>query len=328
MPTTRQNPVPPDRVGTDVIMNLLTEIKNQLNECFIVIKNQSEKINILQEEINALQNKSPVAEGNNDRVTYADSLKKQKHVLVVKSKIGKEVSAVEDDIKNNLCPEELQIGLNIEKKTKDGGLLVKCSDEEALKTVESNLKSKIGNDYDIKVPKKFLPRIIITGINESDEKGEELISKIIKQNKLPQTSNFKFEKVFTTKVRKSRFNLVAEVDPQTFQNITVRSPQELYIGWNICKVYEFFHVKRCFQCGGFNHEAKNCSEKVTCLVCAGEHKSKVCKSVGKKCANCIRANQQLNLNLDVDHTTMDKNCKCYLRVVHSIQRKTNYSEGK
>lgn len=109
---------------------------------------------------------------------------------------------------------------------------------------------------------------------------------------MSQHDNFKFDNVFSTKIRKGKLNMVVEVDPSRFKSLMEQEISELYVGQNICKLYEFFNVRRYYDCGGFNHEAKMCNDKTACMQCAGNHRSDNCNREMKKCLNCINANSQ------------------------------------
>ena len=326
-----ETPVACECVG---ITELVKDIKKKLEACYEIIFEQNSKINELQKEIKELKDNSTKPtepETTPAQVTYAEIVGKQDHVLVVRPKNEKkESNEVKEDLKSNINPAELQVGLLMDRNTRNGGVILKCTNKEALNTVKNNIRTKMGDEYEIQVPKKLNPRFLITGIDEEELKNgsevKELTHKIIKQNRIPQGDNFRFEGIRKTRTRRGRFNLIVEVDSETFKYIISKEDQALNIGWNNCNIYEHFSVRRCFKCGGYNHEAKDCKEKVTCVMCAEEHKSEVCRSESKKCINCVRANQKLNLNLDIQHAAIDRKCECYLRIVESIKKKTAYEE--
>lgn len=311
------------------VTELVKGIKTQLEACYKIILEQNSKINDMQKEIKELK-ENKLTEPECVQSTYAEVVGKQDHVLVVKPRHEKETNEIKGDLKNNINPADLQVGLHIDRNTRNGGVILKCTNVEALNTVKENIKMKMGDEYEIQVPKKLNPKIVITGIEEDELKNEaevkELTNKIVKQNRMPQNANFRFEVIRKTRTRKGRFNLIAEVDSETFRYLMNRENQVLYVGWNNCNIYEHFSVRRCFKCGGYNHQAKDCREKITCVMCAGEHKSDVCESESKKCINCVRANQKLNLNLDIQHAAIDRQCECYLKIVESIKKKTAYNE--
>ena len=172
--------------------------------------------------------------------------------------------------------------------------------------------------------------VIIVGVGEEElnAKREHLLKKIIKQNKIPQEHNNKFELVYTTKVRRGSFNVIIETDPKTFNFLISKEEKvnEVHVGWRNCKIYEHMRIRRCFKCGGYNHFSRDCKEKISCVSCSGEHESRECRSNFKKCINCIRANEKYNLNLDINHAAIDRECKCYLKIVETLKTKTKYEQ--
>lgn len=323
--STRSNPVTSE-MGN--LYEIIHEMKNKLECCYEIIKMQNGKIDEILNEMDNLKHNSQISNQSNENVakkSFADATKQQSHVLIVKPKDKRNNDSVKDDLKQNINPTDLQIGL-LQKNVKSGAVLVKCSNFEAVSSVKNDIQIKMGDRYEVQESRKFTPRIIITGITEDGQNIEpkNLLNNIVQQNKLLRHENFRFDYVFCTKIRNGKFNMVVEADPITFKLLMEKDIPELYIGWNICKFYEHFSIKRCYNCWGFNHEAKICKEKAACVTCAGNHQSDKCKSESKNCINCIRANNQLNLNLDTNHAATDRSCKCFQRIVNAVQKRVDY----
>lgn len=308
------------------LLGILKDIMVKLESCYSLIEEQNKKIEDLKTEIIQLKGK----EDSNPVKSYSEVTKnKPEHVLVVKPKkeqtIG--IDKVKQDLKTNVNPADLQVGINIGKTVKDGGILVKCADAQDLNTIKNSIQHKMGNNYEVKIPKKFYPKIIIIGIVDENENKEELTNKIVKQNKIPMGDNSLFKPIHKTKTKNERVNLIIETDPNTFKWIMSNNSEgkaSLHVGWKDCYVYEHFNVYRCFKCCGYNHGAEQCSESVTCPLCAGNHKKNECNTEERKCINCVRVNKKLNLGLDVSHSSVDRNCRCYSKTLESIQRKISY----
>ena len=81
--------------------------------------------------------------------------------------------------------------------------------------------------------------------------------------------------------------------------------------FEIYKVVDNIYVKRCYNCFGFNHNASDCKNAMACPRCAGNHKSDQCQSQFKRCVNCMKVNENLNLSLDTNHESWDKRCHVY-----------------
>jgi hypothetical protein len=79
--------------------------------------------------------------------------------------------------------------------------------------------------------------------------------------------------------------------------------------WNQYKVYDTFAVSRCFKCCHFGHQIKDCKEEFSiCPRCAGNHEISLCKSISKKCINCVESLLKFNLNLNVAHPAYSSDC--------------------
>ena len=65
-------------------------------------------------------------------------------------------------------------------------------------------------------------------------------------------------------------------------------------------MYNGIRVLRCFRCKEFNHKAANCKNDEVCVKCHSQHRNSECNEGQlNKCINCIRANGELNLGLNV-----------------------------
>ena len=85
------------------------------------------------------------------------------------------------------------------------------------------------------------------------------------------------------------------------------------LGNGTCKVYDNFHVKRCFKCQKFGHLSERCEHVSTCGYCAGHHETRDCTKKNSAvqadacCSNCKNSpskNHQDNCN----HPAYSINC--------------------
>jgi hypothetical protein len=91
---------------------------------------------------------------------------------------------------------------------------------------------------------------------------------------------------------------------------------KISVGWNKCKVVEYVHITRCYNCWGFNHVIAQCKKDIVCVKCSEKHDGKDCKEVNKKCVNCINYANKLNLSsYDISHSPKDNNCPCFIRAL-------------
>ncbi|KAG5872472.1 hypothetical protein JTB14_010609 [Gonioctena quinquepunctata] len=159
------------------LYEILKDIKNKLDCCFEIISNQISKIEQLQIEVHNLKKNLTTAVSTKEiaQKSYADAIKNKKnnnHILVVKRKYVKDSKLVTEDLKQNIDPALSQIGLDLEINARHGGVIVKCSNSEALTAVKDNIKNGIGDRYEIQEPKRLVPRLIITGLADGDKNVE------------------------------------------------------------------------------------------------------------------------------------------------------------
>jgi hypothetical protein len=151
-------------------------------------------------------------------------------------------------------------------------------------------------------------QILLKGHDEDD------LKKCLK-NQNPSLKNINgMFKLIACKKMKTRFLTIVEVDPQTFSELI--KLERVYIGWDVCRVYEHVNVIRCFNWGGLNHISKNCpTEEPTCLNC-GEKDVKGKGSCKKEviCVNGTRRNREESLNLSVNHSCLSYSRETYTAV--------------
>lgn len=253
---------------------------------------------------------------------YSDVVK---DVVIIKPKSKQNNLATKEDICKSVNPASLEVGMVEIKNIKDGGVVIRCQNKEDSGKIKDAAEKKLKKKYSIKVPQLINPCIKIIGIEEEIEEND-LKSCILKQNSFIQHEK-SYISVKVLKKMKTKYMCIIEVDPLTYNRIMKEG--RLSIGWNICKVFEYVNVHRCFRCAGFDHIAKDCSREIGCLKCGVVgHSADDCKNEKWCCQNCVNANKTLELNLVTEHSPYSDTCPCLLRKIDVQRRKINFDTGE
>ena len=202
-------------------------------------------------------------------------------------------------------------------QAKDGTLIIKCACKEDVEKMESSLKEKIGNDFNVKQEELDNPTLLVTGIDNKMDR-DALKDDINTRNFEGTDCYCTVEHIFETKKKKTN-NAIITVTADTYSFIR-NNNNKLYIGFQCYRVYDDINLKPCFKCGRIGHSGTKCNNDSACLRCAGNHPWKDCNEANKiKCINCCYSNTKHGLKRNTDHIATDSE-KCeYLK--HVIKKK-------
>lgn len=251
-----------------------------------------------------------------NKMSYAQTVKENpvmpdvsKQVpLILRPKERQGIDKTKEELNKNVDPVNLKI-TNVENR-RNGTLVIQSENVEERDKIKSAIQSGMGDNYDVRVPNPIDMHIVITDMNfRIDEK--EIVDKLKKQNQILENSEIKIVKLFETKrFNRKIYNAKVKVDNEVYKKII--SEKRIKVGWDICRVFDGTSIIQCYKCKGYNHKAVDCQNQETCYKCHGNHNNKECnKEVILKCINCIRANKNLNLELDENHLTNDRECPVY-----------------
>lgn len=302
-----------------------------------IIDSKDEIINLLKEKIKTLEDNAQIKEFTNESNTnlyaglkpqFADVVKqKREPVLIVKPTNNQGSDETKKAIKSLINPIEIGVNISGIRQASKGTVIIGCESQSDRNLLKTKFADKLGNNYNIEVPKLKCPKIKVININNDDleTNDEDIVDKIIKQNKI-NCEVHEFNLRILKKIENKKFKnstVILETDPETHNDLLKK--EKLTIGWSRGRLFNHLHVTQCFKCLGFNHVAKACTKTVTCSICSAEnHSHKDCVSDIKKCINCVKAKTKLNLDLDVNHEAVDKNCPCYLRSIKKLNNSTDY----
>lgn len=304
------------------------EIKNNKNDNKKMIEAISKENKKMCTEIK--KNVNTEAKVSYAAVTKTGKLSKTKEALpdvrkvlpiIITPSSKQDAKITKNDLNSKVDPKDLQI---TKIKTRQSGVvIVESANVQEREKIKTAIVNNIGNNYEVKIPKKVKPEIIVTGINFKYD-DDELIQRIRRQNNCVNETEIKMVKQYEVKKGdKIFYNAILEVDIEAFAKILAE--ERLNVGWDRCRIYDAVQVLCCFKCKGFNHKAIDCKEKEVCTKCLGEHKYAVCNEDAiNKCINCMRTNKELNLGLDENHDSLDRNCPVYQQKLAAKKRKIGY----
>lgn len=283
-------------------------------------KNQSTENNQMQE--------TEIISG---RERYSTVAKKKNGPLICIRPIQKDVTSekTERDVKDFIKPANLQVRVNMLRKVQNGGILIGCENNQSLNVLSEEVQRKMGTDYKVSEIKVRKPKIIVVGTVQEDLlDNTQLCNAIIAQNAISKVESTWVRVISKKQIREESDNgvykILLEVDSHSKAQLLAR--EKLNMGWYRGKAYNYDDVIRCYNCSGFGHSKKYCSQKVACPKCAGEHEITECDTKIAKCINCLLANEKFKLTLPVDHESVNKmDCESYKRATKLAERR--YLEG-
>lgn len=284
------------------------------------VKHISKSVNDLKQEIKKNNNKGlTLVEKRKSENLYSDMLKKTEPSVLVFPKKKQEANETRKQIKQNIDPTSININNVVNKNS--GGIAIKCGDKDSSEKLKNEIEAKLKDDYEVIMPKMIKPKVCIMNI-ENDETENEIVDKIKKQNMELSNCDLKLVNTFRNKNKWRNLNAVLEMDSDSFNKIM--KLEKIKVGWVKCFVREYFNLRRCFKCQGFNHKASVCKNKVACSKCGGEHSIKDCKIDQVKCVNCCKMNINLGMNVECDHEASDKCCPVFLRKLKVFKERILY----
>lgn len=134
--------------------------------------------------------------------------------------------------------------------------------------VKQVVTEKLGDNYEVVLPKVKCPRIRITNIDK-EIATESILDELKKHNSNIDQIDMQLVTVIPRKRYSAEWNeAVFEVKADAFEQML--DIGVLSLPWRECKIYEHLHVSRCYKCCGFSHKSNVCrQEQQKCSRCAG-----------------------------------------------------------
>lgn len=259
--------------------------------------------------------------------TYADIIKGSNTENVVIEPINKQDSDMTFiEVKKKVKIGKLGVGVDKLKKTQAGKIVVGCSDRKDREKLASELKKNMGQNYNIRVTDKKLPKVKIIDVDSDTlQQNEEceIIEMIKKQNGIITNKSTKMTIRKKMMGKNKNGIIIMEVDPDTHKLIIEKI--KIKLDWNLCRVFDCVSVLRCYKCWGFNHFAQDCKSEPKCRKCSGNYLEKDCHESVKRCVNCVKMVMDYKLDgITTDHCANDLECECYKRALNRAQKTIDY----
>ena len=256
---------------------------------------------------------------------YAEVLKQNKvnEVIMVVPKNSQDSLFTKNKIRSKVDPS----GFNVSRfrEAKNGAFIIGCDTKEGISSLRTQL-AILGEKYSIETPSLKKPKLKIVNINKHDvsleDSDETIIDNIKSFNSLNSIDDFHMKILKRSINRFKNIDLILEMDPMS-HNLLLKQ-EKVKVGWSRCPAFNHVSILQCYNCYGFGHFAKDCKSNKVCSQCSEYHSYKDCKAPLLKCVNCQSAAQENHVNIDVNHSALDKNCPCLLKVIKSVNLKINY----
>lgn len=270
-------------------------------------KNKSKKNNQL--FLNTIQvplnNRFDTLSDDEDISDKNESKKNEKIAPVVVTDINKDIHKLITDLKVN-C--EIKI-TSVGKK-----LFVKSPDDK-IKITEALDKSKINYfSHPNNENKSF--KLILCGLPAIETSN--IIDSLTTSHNITPTKVVMFNTKASTKLYLCHFEKSVEVNVKSVMSI--KTVYHHIVSWQKYKPKNKGPTQ-CFQCAMYGHGISSCKRFAVCMLCSGNHLTKVCSVINKdaenpiyKCFNCVSA------KLKHDHKANDLNCPFRAKYIATIEK--------
>ena len=227
---------------------------------------------------------------------YTQSLFKEKVLVIKKSETGRSLDSA---LLRKTCVDNgIQVNKSFATSRNETAIVV--NSEKAAKILIEKLKITAPDHKVSDLPPKT-PTITLVGI-PNDIGKDDLKYEIFQQNPIIKKLNNDFSdenegKFSILSISKLKHNnnlskAIIGISNTIRDYIANGCNDRLYLGNGTCKVYDSFHVKRCFKCQCYGHISEGCSKEIACGYCAEPHETRNCEIKdslslsGSCCTNC------------------------------------------
>lgn len=251
-----------------------------------------------------------------------------KPAVLIKPKNQQQNNVTKSEILRHINPIESEIKISGVKNIRNGGVLIGCNADSDISKFKQLASEKLGDRYEVKNVGNFSPRIRLVGMSDKFS-ADEILEFVKFQNKTVPTDTFvgKVLQISSLKKNKEIYQAVLQIDIGSYNKIMSIGNGKLFVGYNLCDVYDCIDIKRCFNCSGFHHFSDKCTSNVHCPRCSEGHAVKECKASVLKCINCLKSNSDNSTNIPINHAAWDSiNCSVYKQKISEFKAKFQFDK--
>lgn len=280
--------------GTANKLNLITKLIYKLDahnqEQVAVKQKENDTIAALVGQVKLLEEKMSKLEysKHHTNTTTSDSASTSKSIsnvikrnnikpaVLIKPKNKQQCKTTFADITKNMPQSSVDVCGT--REVRDGGVILRCNNVNDTMKVKQLVQEKLGDNYEIVLPKIKSPRLRISNI-DSDIPKDNIIDEIKKHNEEIAEIEFRLVAVIGRKYRSYSYNdIIVEIDGDSYKRLLQMGT--LALPWRECRIFDHLHVLR-YRCCGFSHKSSSCTKQQVCSQCSGSHKFAECKSKKK-----------------------------------------------
>lgn len=292
-------------------------IKVHIDECGNKLHTEILKCTLTAEEVS-----ENVKKNTNQQKTYASVVSGTKSLIVRANNKDNNSEKTKQMLMSVVDPTES--GVNGIKTLANGDILIKCNTDKDMALIERQVNETEGENYTVKEVKSVTTKVKLVGMTKKYS-NEELKSLIQKQHPSSEEAVVRVIKVYEDKnTQKENFNAILELDKSTAE--CMLEEKKISIAWDMCRVYNYVQIMRCYKCLGYNHMAQECKNKIACCKCGGEHKVEECKSEEMSCVNCVSYAKKNNEDINTKHHAFAHDCFCTEQIKQKGNKRNNRKE--
>lgn len=193
--------------------------------------------------------------------------------------------------------------------------------DNIIKAIKQDISS--ANNCDVFIPTPSQPNIVIENVSK-DTDLSTMIDDICEQNNLNKEGFLYLNKLNNDANRRTR-DVFCRITPETFQAIHQKGNQ-LYVGFQLCKVRKRVFVDQCQHCLQFGHKKINCPDKGNppiCPCCGKKESSHTCtKTKQPTCPSC--AQHKYHKNKPHEHRANHMSCPIYKQRHDNLEKRVQY----